>query len=153
MLRLMRPSANSEYNCISIIGLTYVTRLCLGLSHLHEHKFWHSFFDLLSLTRGYAFDIESTCRYQQHCPTSVNEISTLLDIFGYLPFMSRLINPQRVQAEIYLLHQQLTAQLKKFFKFTSGSTLNRFTIFPNEKYFAGEQQISKVLEVVNSMTE
>ena len=38
-------------------GLRYLTRLQLGFSHVYEHKFKHSFLDLLSLTCSCGFDI------------------------------------------------------------------------------------------------
>ena len=43
ILKFIRPSANSFFNCHNPKGIKFITRLRLGLSHLHEHKFKHSF--------------------------------------------------------------------------------------------------------------
>ena len=45
ILKFIRPSSNSFYNCHNPIGIKYITRIRLGLSHLREHKFKHSFQD------------------------------------------------------------------------------------------------------------
>ena len=47
-LKFIRPSSRSVFNCHNCKGIKYPTRLCLGLSHLHEHKFKHSFQDALN---------------------------------------------------------------------------------------------------------
>ena len=39
ILKFIRPSSNSFYNCHNPIGIKYITRIRLGLSHLREHKF------------------------------------------------------------------------------------------------------------------
>lgn len=36
---------NENNNCKNIIGIKFITRLRLSLSHLQEHKFKHSFQD------------------------------------------------------------------------------------------------------------
>ena len=46
--------------------------MCLGLSHLSEHKFKHSFQDTLNP------DVESTSHYVFHCPMYNDEKHTLL---------------------------------------------------------------------------
>ena len=48
ILSFIRPKANSIFNCNSSKGLKFVTRLPLGLSHLRQHKFKHSFQDSLN---------------------------------------------------------------------------------------------------------
>ena len=48
ILSFIRPKANSVFNCNSSKGLKNVTRLRLGLSHLREHKFKHSFQDSIN---------------------------------------------------------------------------------------------------------
>ena len=50
-----------------------ITRLRLGLSHLHEHKFRHNFQDTLG------DDIEATIHYLLHCPNYLDETRTLSD--------------------------------------------------------------------------
>ena len=48
ILKFIRPIANNIYNCNNPYGLKLLTRLRLGLSHLREHKFRHSFQDTLN---------------------------------------------------------------------------------------------------------
>ena len=55
------------------------TRLRLGLSHLREHKFKHSFQDTLNPLCSCGLDIETTSHYFLHCPLFHAERSTLLN--------------------------------------------------------------------------
>ena len=43
LLKFIRPTPKCVFNCHNCKGIKYVTRLRLGLSHLSEHKFKHSF--------------------------------------------------------------------------------------------------------------
>ena len=43
ILKFIRRFPNSAYNFRNPKGLKFITRLKLGLSHLREHKFKHSF--------------------------------------------------------------------------------------------------------------
>ena len=45
ILKFIRPSSNSIFNCHSPKGIKLITRLRFGLSHLYEHKFRHNFQD------------------------------------------------------------------------------------------------------------
>ena len=47
-LKFIRPSPNSVFNCHNCKGTKYLTRLHLGLRHLREHNFKHSFQDILN---------------------------------------------------------------------------------------------------------
>ena len=78
----MRPSPNSVYNCHNPKGLKFITRLRLGLSHLREHKFKHSFQDTINPLCSCGLDIESTEHFLLHCPQFVNERCTLLSTIG-----------------------------------------------------------------------
>ena len=42
ILKFLRPSPNSFYGCQNIMGIMLVSRLCLGLTNLREHKLKHS---------------------------------------------------------------------------------------------------------------
>lgn len=81
LLQFIKPSSNSTFSCINIssIGLKYHKRVRLGLSHLREHRFKHSFLDSLNPIYSYGSDTEYTCQHLLHCPTFVNERATLLD--------------------------------------------------------------------------
>ena len=78
ILKFIRPSANSFFNCHNPKGIKFITRLRLGLNHLREHKFKHSFQDSLNPFCSCSLDIESTGHYLLHCPTYITERRTLL---------------------------------------------------------------------------
>ena len=48
ILKFLRPSSNSIFNCDNPKGIKLITRLRLGLSHLCEHKFRDNFQDILN---------------------------------------------------------------------------------------------------------
>ena len=48
ILEFIRSQPNSIFNVPNSLGLTYLTRLRVGLSHLREHKFRHNFRDSLN---------------------------------------------------------------------------------------------------------
>ena len=73
-----RPSANSLFNCHNPKGIKFITRIQLGLSHLHEHKFKHSFQDSLNLFCSCSLDIQSTAHFLLYCLTYIIERRTLL---------------------------------------------------------------------------
>ena len=50
---------------------------CLGLSHLREHKFKHSFQDSINPLCSYSLDVESTIHYFLHCPLLIIKRYTL----------------------------------------------------------------------------
>ena len=53
ILEFIRPQPNSIFNVPNSLGLTYLTRLRVGLSHLCEHKFHHNFRGSLNPTCNY----------------------------------------------------------------------------------------------------
>ena len=77
-MKLIRPSANSLFNCHNLKGIKFIIRLWHGLSHLREHKFKHIFQDSLDSLCGCDLDIESTAHFLLHCPTYITEMRTLL---------------------------------------------------------------------------
>ena len=60
ILSFIRPKANNIFNCNSSKGLKFVTRLLLGLNHLREHKFKHSFQGSINPLCSCSLDIKST---------------------------------------------------------------------------------------------
>ena len=54
-------------------GMKFITRLRLGLSHLWEHKFKHSFQDSLNPFCNCGLNIESSEHYLLHCPMYLTE--------------------------------------------------------------------------------
>ena len=67
ILKFIRPSPNSIFNCHNPKKLKLLTRLRLGLSHLRDHKFKHSFQDSVNPTCNCGTDVKTT-HYLLHCP-------------------------------------------------------------------------------------
>ena len=78
VLKFIRPSPNSLFECHNPPGVKFLIRLRLGLSYLHEHKFRHSFPDLLNPLCKCDFELESTPHFLLHCPIYNNDRSCLL---------------------------------------------------------------------------
>ena len=79
ILKFIRPSPNKIFQCHNPKGIKLVTRLRLGLSHLREHKFKHSFQDTLNPYCSWGFAAETTSHYFLHCPLFYAERSALLN--------------------------------------------------------------------------
>ena len=67
------------FKCHNHQGINFLTRIHHGLSHLPEHKFKHSFQDLLNSLWKCGFD-ELTSHFLLHCPIYNNGLSSLLII-------------------------------------------------------------------------
>ena len=78
ILKFIRPSPNSVSECHNPQGIKFLTRLRLGLSHLREHKFKHSFQDSLNPLCKCGAEVESTTHFLLHCPIYNNDRSSLL---------------------------------------------------------------------------
>ena len=79
LLKFIKPSSNSLFNCHSRKGIKLITRLRLDLSHLRKHKFRHNFQDTLNPIRSCGDDIETTIHYLLHCSNYSDEGRTLLE--------------------------------------------------------------------------
>ena len=79
-------SPNSVYNCHNPKGLTFITSLRIGLIHLREHKFKHSFQDTINPLCSCSVNMESTEHFHLHCPQFVNERCTLLSTIGNINY-------------------------------------------------------------------
>ena len=100
ILKFIRPSPNSFYGCQNIMGIKLITRLRLGLSHLREHKFKHSFQDTLNPLCNCGMDVESSTHFLLQCPSYINERCTLMSNLNR-------INPQISQTSLQLLTNTL----------------------------------------------
>ena len=100
ILKFIRPSPNSFYGGQNIMGIKLVTRLRLGLSHLREHKFKHSFQDTLNPLCNCGMDVESSTHFLLQCPSCINERCTLMSNLNR-------INPQISQTFLQLLTNTL----------------------------------------------
>ena len=69
ILKFIRRSPSNVFNCNNHKGIRLITRLRVGMSHLHEHKFKHNFQDCLNPICSCGLDIESNSHYLLHCPT------------------------------------------------------------------------------------
>ena len=77
ILKFIAQSANSFFNSYNTKVIKFITKLWLGLSHLREHKFKHSFQDSLNRFCNCGLDNESTAYYLLHCSTCFIERRTL----------------------------------------------------------------------------
>ena len=82
ILKLFRPTPTSFFNCYNHKGIRLMTRLCLGLSRLREHKFNHNFQNCINPLSICAMDIESTSHFFVHCPLFDDKTITLLSILN-----------------------------------------------------------------------
>ena len=67
LLNFIWPCANSIFNIYNPLRIKLLTRLRLGFSHLHEHKFRHCFQDTLNPLCECSKDIESAMHFFLHC--------------------------------------------------------------------------------------
>lgn len=79
ILKFIRPCPNSIFHCHNPTGIKLLSRLRLGLSHLREHKFNHSFQDVLNPICICGRDIETPCHFFLSCPNYDEERNILLN--------------------------------------------------------------------------
>ena len=107
ILNFIRPSPNSVFDIRNPKGIKLITRLRLGLSHLREHKFKHSFQDTINPICNCGQDIESTTHFFLHCHFFINERRTLLSTIRSLD--SKLLD----STDYDLTHPELQAIISK----------------------------------------
>ena len=101
----IRPSPNSVFDIRNPKGIKLITRLILGLSHLREIEFKHSFQDTLNPLCNCGQHIESTTHFFLHCPFFFNDRSTLLSTIRSLD--SSLILPIMISHNFLAAHANL----------------------------------------------
>ena len=79
VLTFIRPKMCPVYKIHDPIGLKFLTRLRVNLSHLREHKFCHNFLDTLNPLCSCSLEIESTKHYLLRCPFYTPIRKTLID--------------------------------------------------------------------------
>ena len=79
LLQSVRPLENSVFTCHNPIGIKYLTRLRLGLSHLRYHKFKHGFLDAVVPLCSCSKAIENTVHYFLPCPNFSTARNTFLN--------------------------------------------------------------------------
>ena len=83
-------------NCHNLRRIKLLTRLRLGLSHLHKHKFKHGFQDTLNPICSCDNDIETSAHFLLYCPHYSNERSTFLNTIRNI---KNTINPLELFVE------------------------------------------------------
>ena len=79
LLNFIQPCANSIFKVYNPYGIKLLTRLRLGLSHLHDHKIRHYFQDSLNPLCDCGNDTETTTHFFPHCPGFHTFRQTLLN--------------------------------------------------------------------------
>ena len=87
-------------------GIKLLTRLRLGLSHLHEHKFRHCFQDTLNPLCECSKDIESTMHFFLHCTNFLIPRRTLFQKFRNID--DSILSQRETQLTQILLYDNQT---------------------------------------------
>ena len=102
ILEFIQLSQNRVYNCHNPKGIKLLIRLRVGLSHLREQKFKHSFQDTLNLICNCGEDIETISHYLLHCPDYLEERKILLNTISCIvPNIFDLNNDQLTEILLY----------------------------------------------------
>ena len=88
ILNFIRPFPNSFFDCHNPKGIKHITRHRLGLSHLRNHKFKHSFQHTINALCNWGPNIESATHFFLRCFFFINERRTLLSTIQTLLFGS-----------------------------------------------------------------
>ena len=78
ILKFFKPKPNSLFNCCSLKGIGFTTRLQLEFSHLRDHKFKYNFQNCLNPLYSCGSSIESTFHFLLHFPIFHDKRHTLL---------------------------------------------------------------------------
>ena len=78
ILKFIRLAPNSIFQCHSLKGIKYLTRLWVNFSHLRDHKFKHSFQGTINPLCTCSLEAETTNHFMLHCPYYENERHILL---------------------------------------------------------------------------
>ena len=78
ILKFIRPTANSVFGCHNPLGVKLLTRLRLGLSHLREYNFKHSFQNTYNPLCSCGKEVETTFHFFLSCRNYSDERLTLL---------------------------------------------------------------------------
>ena len=79
LLSFIRPVQNSIYNIFHPKGLKFLTRHCLGLSHLNAHRFRQNFHNCLNPLCSCSLETEDTSHYLLHCHHFSNHRAHLMN--------------------------------------------------------------------------
>ena len=97
LLSFIHPNQSNIFNIFDPFGLKLLTRFCLGLSHLNEHKFCHNFQDCLNPLCSCSLEIEDTThyllhcqRFSNHCYDLMNSVKSIIPNFESLTYNNRI---------------------------------------------------------------
>ena len=79
-LKFIRPTSRSSFSCYNHERIQLMTRLCLGLNNLREHKFNDNFPNCINPLSSCGMDIESTSHFFLHFPLFNDKRITILSI-------------------------------------------------------------------------
>ena len=100
--KFLRPFPDSVFECHNPQGIKFLTRLHLSLSHLCEHKFKHSFQNLLNPLCNYDAEVESASHFLLHCPIYNNGPSSVPSIIRNIDCKwLKIINSSLTQTLLY----------------------------------------------------
>ena len=71
LLTFIRPLGNDTYGIYDPLGVRLLNRLCLGFSHLREHKFRHNFVDTLNPLCSCCLGTKDTGDYILRCQNNL----------------------------------------------------------------------------------
>ena len=100
--KFIRPNAYDVYNIHDPIGLKFLIRLRLRLSHLREHKFRHNFLDTLNPLCSCSLETESVSHCLLRCSFYAQNIKILLDnLVDIVGSMSNLSDTKLINLLLY----------------------------------------------------
>ena len=102
IIKFIWSKPNSIFNSHNPKAIKYLSRVRLGLCHLSEHKFKHSFQDKLTPICACGSDIETPCHYFISCPIFDAEQNTLLK--NTRKIVPRILNLNQSQITHVLLY-------------------------------------------------
>ena len=79
LLTFKRPAENDTYGIYDPLGVKLLNRLCLGVSHLKEHKFRRNFVDTLNPLFPCLLETEDTGHFFLRCQNSLSFRTTLMN--------------------------------------------------------------------------
>ena len=128
ILKFIRPSPNSIFNCHIPKGVKLLTRLRLGLNHLRDHKFNHSFQDSLNPICNCGTDVDTTARYLLHCPLFSDERLILIK------------NIRNIDSNILNLNDCRFSEVLLFGNSSFNNSKNTFIINTTIEYIASSKR-------------
>ena len=114
ILKFIRPSPNI-FNCHNPKGVKLLTRVRLGLSHLRDHKFKHSFQDSLNPICNCGTDVETTTHYLLHCPLFSDERLILINNIQNIDSNILNLNDSRFSEVLLFGNSSFNNSKKTFF--------------------------------------